>query len=115
MSNIKHLRSADSEAAPPFAIAMAEWANAKAAVAGLEATPYRLREDNRAHAALDALRATEWKLLQTPAETLLEIRERGHVVLEMFCVADRDGRPTDNRHRLMLAALVSEILRYTPE
>jgi hypothetical protein len=67
------------------------------------------------YAALAALRAAEWKLLQTPATTLLEIRERSHVVLKMFCVADRDGRPTDNRHRLMLAALVSEILRYTPE
>jgi hypothetical protein len=115
MINIKQLRSRDSDEASPFTIAMAEWANAKAALAGLDATPYRLREDNRAYAVLDALRAAEWKLLQTPAETLMEIRERSHVVLEMFCVADRDGRPTDNRHRLMLSALVSEILRYTPE
>jgi len=115
MSNIKHLKPVDSDEASPFAIAMAEWANAKAALAALDATPYRLREDNRAYAALDALRAAEWQLLQTPATTLLEIRERSHLVLEMFCVVDRDGSPTDNRHRLMLAALVSEILRYTPE
>lgn len=46
MSNIKLVRPSDSDEGSPFAIAMAEWANAKAALAGLDATPYRLREDN---------------------------------------------------------------------
>jgi hypothetical protein len=65
-------------------------------------------------AGSDALIAAEWKLMRTPAETLLHIRMRAEVVQEMFAAADHMGRPTDNRHRLMLGALVSEIQRYTP-
>jgi hypothetical protein len=42
-------------------------------------------------------------------------RERSLVVPKMFYVGDMNGCPTDNRHRFMLAALVSEIRRYTPE
>jgi hypothetical protein len=84
---------ADSEEASPFAIAMAEWANAKAAFARMEAIVNH--EDDFGAAEADAIGAAEWKLLQTPAETFVEIRERARVVSEMFCVADMYGRPTD--------------------
>ena len=112
MSNIKQLRSRDSDEASPFTIAMAEWANAKAALARKTIIPSD--EDNYAAAECDAIKAAEWKLLQTPAQTLVEIKERARVVSEMFYVADMNGRPTDNRHRLMLAALVSELIRCSP-
>jgi hypothetical protein len=112
MSNIKQLRSCDSDEASPFVVAMAEWANAKAALARNVAIPNQ--GDNCAIAELDAIIAAEWKLLRTPARTLVEIKERARVVSEMFCVVDMNGRPTDNRHRLMLAALVSEIIRSSP-
>jgi hypothetical protein len=61
----------------------------------------------------DALIAAEWKLLQTLALTLLHIRMRAEAVQEMIVTADHNGRPTDNRHHLMLKVLVSEIQRYT--
>jgi hypothetical protein len=64
-------------------------------------------------AALDALIAAEWKLLQTLAQTLLHIRMRAEAVQEMITTADHAGRPTDNRHHLMLSALVAGIQRYT--
>jgi hypothetical protein len=44
----------------------------------------------------------------------VEIKERARVLSEMFCVLDMNGTPADNRHRLMLTALVSEIIRCTP-
>jgi len=110
MSNIKQLRPpVDPEEASPFVIAMAEWETAKAALARMSAIPND--EDDYAAAEADAIIAAERKLLLTPARTLVEIKERARVVSEMFCVVDMNGRPTDNRHRLMLAALVSEIIR----
>jgi hypothetical protein len=109
MSNVKQLRPRDSDEASPFTIAMAEWANAKAALASKTAIPSD--EDDYAAAECDAIGAAEWKLLRTPAQTLVEIKERARVLSEMFCVVDMNGTPTDNRHRLMLAALVSEIIR----
>jgi hypothetical protein len=95
MSNIKQLRSRDSDEASPFAIAMAEWADAKAALARKTAIPSD--EDDYAAAEADAIHAAEWKLLRTPAKKLVEIKERARVVSEMFCVVDMNGRPTDNR------------------
>jgi hypothetical protein len=87
---------------------VAECANAKAILARVTAIPNH--EDNYAAAECDVIKAAEWKLLQTPAKTLVEIKERARALLEMFCVVDMNGRPADNRHRLMLTALVSEII-----
>jgi hypothetical protein len=88
---------------------MAEWANAKAALARKTAIPSY--EDNYAAAECDTITAAEWKLLRTPAMTLVEIEERARVLSEMYCVVDMNGCTTDNRHHLMLAALVSEFIR----
>jgi hypothetical protein len=68
MINIKQLRSRGSDEASPFTIAMAEWANAKAALARNVAIPNQ--GDDCAVAEMDAIRAAEWKLLRTPAGTL---------------------------------------------
>jgi hypothetical protein len=68
-------------------------------------------EDNYAAVEYDAVKAAEWKLMRTPAQTLVEIKERARILSEMFCVQDMCGRPYDNRNRLMLAVLVSEIIR----
>jgi hypothetical protein len=45
------------------------------------------------------------------SKNLVEMKERARALSEMFCVVDMNGRPADNRHRLMLTALVSEIIR----
>jgi hypothetical protein len=66
-------------------------------------------------AAMDAVTAAEWKLMQTPAVGLAEIRQRAHIVLEMFSEEIEQGEPADNRHRLMLATLVTEIRSPIPK
>jgi hypothetical protein len=92
---------------PNFATVRAEWLRARAALVQFESDD---STDETMTAAIEACRAAEWKMLQTPAKDLTDIRTRAQVVLEMFAIAEIEGEPTDNRHRLMLAALVSEIL-----
>jgi hypothetical protein len=95
----------------PFLIAYAEWLRARSAMAILNATP--IDDDEKNDAAVDTaigiLAAAEWKLLQTPATSLAEIRRRAMIVQEMFSEEIEACDPTDNRSRLMLATLVSEI------
>ena len=90
-----------------FNIAYAKWLSARAAMAANNANDSG--GDKKTSAVLDAADAAEWELLKTPAANLNDIRIRASVVLEMFAYADVAGPPTDNRHRLMLAALVAEI------
>jgi hypothetical protein len=99
-----------------FETLRAEWLHARAAVAetdsdALDNLP-AAKVDKAAAAAVGRLRAAEWKLLQTPAVTFENIRDRAEIVQQMFADADKMGPPTDNRHRLMLSALVAEILDY---
>ena len=61
--------------------------------------------DETMRAALNAVSAAEWVLVQTPAVDLPEIRERAQIVLEMFS----EHEPNDNCHLAMLAILVAEI------
>ena len=100
-----------------FETARAGWLRARAVLAECDADALNQLPDDEAdkatNAALNALGAAEWRLLRTPAKTLDDIRERAEIVLdEMFAAADKVGAPTDNRHKLMLSALVSEILNY---
>ena len=93
----------------------AEWLQARAAVAQYSTPGSADIDDDTMTATLEAERAAEWKLLQTSARDFNDICTRAQIVLEMFARAESDGVPTDNRHRLMLAALVSEICRYSPD
>lgn len=107
-------KSAESDASP-FRIAYADWMRARATVAALEVCEEvgfeAEKENERQTAAAFEVRAdAEWKLMRTPAGSIVEIRYRALVVQEMFSDASWRGDPTDNRHHLMLAALVSEIL-----
>jgi hypothetical protein len=88
---------------------------ARAAIAEYDAGVLKLRPDEVDQVVAKAnktLRATEWKLLQTPATTFADISDRAEVVLDMFTAAEKDGVPTDGRHRLMLSALVMEIVSH---
>lgn len=65
-----------------FAIALAEWMRARAAVAQCDAeafNPYDTKTDQPMSEAVDAVDRAEWKLLQTPAQSLLEIRDRARI------------------------------------
>lgn len=102
-----------------FEKARAEWLRARAALAecdtdALDKLP-AAKADKATSTALNALRAAEWQLLRTPARSFSDVRDRAEIVSEMFVAAQKIGRPTDNRHQLMLDALVSEILHYSPD
>jgi hypothetical protein len=113
-----------SDPRSPFLVAYAEWLHAKAVIVGLNAdlavhdggdNAQMEDDDARMNRALNAVTAAEWKLMQTPARTLAEIRDRAQLVLEMFTHEIEAGEPTDGRHRLMLAALVNEIRAPIPQ
>jgi hypothetical protein len=97
-----------------FAAAHAEWLRARVALVEFNAATNLGDADARMDAALGACQAAEWKLLQAPARCLNDIQDRARIVTEMFAVADAAGEPSDNRHRLMLSALVTELLGYMP-
>jgi hypothetical protein len=114
MTAINDNGSAKNEASP-FRAAIAEWKIACAEVSALDAHDDAVginneNADRRMDAALKARADAEWKLLRTPAAGIVEMRWRALAVQEMFSRAVWEGEPTDNRHRLMLDALVSEIL-----
>lgn len=95
-----------------FSAVYAEWLHARAALVQLDA-----EEDfseARGETVANAKEVADWKLLQTPAGDLVDIQDRARVVLQMFSDTDANGEYSDSRHRLMLAALVSEILNYWP-
>jgi hypothetical protein len=112
--NAMHLISQPSDQdgpAAPFTIAYADWMRARAEIAACEAAPDgEIRQDERVAEAVAAIAAAEWKLVQTPAKSFLDVQARATVVRQMFDEADWEGVPTDNRHRVMLDVLVSEIL-----
>jgi hypothetical protein len=103
--------------ASPFRAAYAELMQARATYTALDAASQG-DPDNPLDEAVVALKAAEWKLLQTPATGIVDIRYRAMVVQEMFGEAAW-GKPTDanlsaqsadRRRQLMLAALIHEIL-----
>jgi hypothetical protein len=111
MTNLKTVEGSECEQPEPFMIAFAEWMKARAVRWASEAAPDA--DDDQVSAGNAALLAAEWMLLQTPARTLFHIRMRAEAVQAMIIGAYHEGTPTDNRHHLMLSALVSEIQHYT--
>lgn len=114
----------DTPAEPDkFAAAYAAWLAARAAVWKAEAMGNTVQFGTRTardqercmSAALDAQQSAEWQLLRIPANTLADIQTRAIVVGALFADADLHGHPMDNRHRLMLAALIHELAWFAPE
>jgi hypothetical protein len=106
----------DMSLASPFRIALAEFRQAYAELAAIDAAPLDLAKgDDKAlekvtDKALESRRNAEWKLVRTPADGIVDIRERALVVQDMFNRAAWIGDPTDNVHHAMLNVLVLEIL-----
>jgi hypothetical protein len=94
-----------------FDAAHAEWLRVRTAVIEESLRKPDKNSEQRSGAALDTVSEAEWRLIGTPAWELHEIKARAQVLQAMFDDIDIAGRPTDNRHRIMLAVLVSEILR----
>jgi hypothetical protein len=99
-----------------FEQAYAQWLHARAAVADFDADPKALEDagvDERGEAALAELIKAEWRFIEQPGSYLKDLRQRAEFVQQLFDASDEAGDPTDNRHRIALAGLVSEILRYS--
>ena len=98
-----------SSVAASFADAYALWVAACANMAAINAAD----EDAATEAAVDSackqLTEAEWRLVRTPAETMMDVRGRANAVQATFARIETDGTPTDNRHLVMLATLVADI------
>lgn len=101
-----------------FEQAYAQWLHARAAVADFDADPKALEDegvDERGNAVLAELIKAEWRFIELPGSYLKDLKHRAEFVQQLFDASDEAGDPTDNRHRIALAVLVSEILRYSGE
>lgn len=101
-----------------FVLAHAEWLKAQATIAQINASSLQTDApanfESEMNSAIDAKTTAEWKLIRTRAGDLSDIQCRAQVVAELFSEALVDGEPSDNRHQLMLSALIWEILNYWP-
>jgi hypothetical protein len=97
-----------------FEQAYAQWLHARAAVADNQADSTAAVEREQI-AADNALCKAEWRLIEQPARCMMHLKFRAEFVQQLFDASDEAGPPTDNRHRIALSGLVSEILRYEGE
>ena len=98
----------------PMVLAHAEWVQARAALEQVDIDELSREQptddDQLASDALDRVAASEWKIIQTPAQNMLDVRLRAMTLQQVFFDMEMAGEPTDNRHQLMLAALIHDVL-----
>ena len=97
----------------PMELAYAEYEQARAllqqADIAVSASPQSLDEDSRLNEAMERLDASEWKIIRTCAKNGLDVRLRAMALQQVFLDAEMAGEPTDNRHLMMLAALIYDV------
>jgi hypothetical protein len=94
-------------------VAYAEWQQARAALqqADLDVSASAsLDRDERLTEAMTRVDQSEWKIVQTCAENGLDVRLRAMALQQVFLDAEMAGEPTDNRHHMMLSALIHDVL-----
>jgi hypothetical protein len=106
MSGANVVSLPEDESAGPFRLAIAEYWQAHAHIAALEADA----DDGSMNEALTEARRREWDLVKIPAAGLVDIRYRAHVVQDMFSRAALMGPPSDKVHLRMLDTLIAEVL-----
>jgi hypothetical protein len=98
----------------PMELAHAEWQQARAALQQTSfdtaASSPALSEDERLTSAMKRVDASEWAIIQTCAENGLDVRLRAMALQQVFLDAEMEGEPTDNRHFMMLSALIHDVL-----
>jgi len=103
----------DPEGPSPMMVAYAEWQQARAALqqADLDVSASAsLDRDERLTEAMTRVDQSEWKIVQTCAENGLDVRLRAMALQQVFLDAEMAGEPTDNRHHMMLSALIHDVL-----
>ena len=97
----------------PMELAHAEWEQARAmlgqASIDIAASPPSLEEDPRLTEAMNRVDAAEWKIIRTRVENALDIRLRAMVLHRLFLDMEMSGPYTDNRHQMMLSALIYDV------
>jgi hypothetical protein len=103
----------DPVGSTPMEIAYAEYQQARALLGqadiDVSASPPSLNEEERLTEAMERLDASEWKIVQTRAENGLDVRLRAMALHQVFLDAEMNGAPTDNRHQMMLVALIYDV------
>ena len=103
----------DPVGSTPMGIAYAEYQQARALLGqadiDISASPPFLEEDPRLTEAMNRLDASEWKIIQTRVENALDVRLRAMVLHQLFLDMEMSGPYTDNRHQMMLSALIYDV------
>jgi hypothetical protein len=98
----------------PMELAYAEWQQARAelwqADNNVTASPVSLDHDERLSSAMNRVDACEWKIIETCVKKGLDVRLRAMALQQVFLDAEMSGEPTDNRHQMMLSALIHDVL-----
>jgi hypothetical protein len=99
-----------------FGDAYAEWLDARASVAKLNCKGYALPDVENPDAVMDRtigrVRAAEHRLAFVPAILSYQLVEKFEALAAMMSDRERDGRPNDNRHMLMLASVKGDLYRF---
>ena len=95
-------------------VAYAEWQQARAALQqadlDVSTSSASLDHDERLTDAMTRVDQSEWKIIQTRVENGLDVRLRAMALQQVFLDAEMAGEPTDNRHHMMLSALIHDVL-----
>jgi hypothetical protein len=117
---LEAIKSAEPEETEPgvseFGEAYAEWLDARASVAKLNCKGYALPDVEDPDAVMDRtierVRAAEHRLAFVPAILSYQLVEKFEALAAMMSDRERDGRPNDNRHMLMLASVKGDLYRF---
>lgn len=107
----------DGAAAKKFGTAYSAWMDARAERAKRD-DPGRFEdmagddEDRKTLDILHRLEEAEHKLITTPAELPFQLEQKFEVMESMISERERDGRPTDNRHMLMITSFKADLYRF---
>jgi hypothetical protein len=103
----------DPVGSTPMGIAYAEYQQARALLGqadiDVSASSPSLDEDERLTEAMERLDASEWKIIRTRVQNGLDVRLRAMALHQVFLDAEMNSAPTDNRHQMMLAALIYDV------
>ena len=100
----------------PMMLAYVEWQQARAALHQVDvdtAASPRDSDEGKEKPLIDAMKrvdASEWKIIQACAHDTLDVRVRAMALQQVFLDAEMSGEPTDNRHLMMLSALIHDVL-----
>jgi hypothetical protein len=100
-----------------FGDAYAEWLDARANVAKMDAKGYDAAdlEDAVADQIMARLRTAEHRLAFVPAILPYQMIEKFETLEAMISQRERDGYPKDNRHMLMLSSVKADLYRFRLE